>query len=302
MANAHSRRTDLAYIAETVFGTTPTTPAFIALNVEPGTTFTKDQTWFPDTTIRSDRNLIDTFAGNYVVRGTFSQALRPVEMDTFFESLMWGTWTTNVLKNGSTRKSVAVERAWQDIPLYQVFNGCVVDTLKLDIANNSTVKASWGIIGMTTGVPTGTTADAASGYTAQSTATPFVEGSAVITEGGSALAYATNLSIDISNNTEALNVLGTSTTYDLVAGTFKVSGSLKALFPSAALLTKFVNNTSSSLQVVLTSGANSYTIVLPNVRFVKADVPSTDGTIEQSLDFEAFYGSSDAATIKITRV
>lgn len=302
MANAHGRRHDVSYIAETTFGTTPTTPAFVALNTESGFNLNREVSWFDDTSIRSDRNRVDTYAGNYVVRGSLSQPLRPTEMDSFWESLLWGTWTTNVLKNGNTRKSFAIERNWKDITQYQLFNGVLVDSLKLDITNNSFVKATWGLIGMTGGAMSGTSADSDSTYTAQSTATPFGEAAAVITEGGSALGYCTNVSLTIENATAAANVLGTATTYDLVPGEFKVTGTAKALFQSSALYAKFSGNTSSTFQVALTSGANSITLLMSNIRYKKVDVPNTDGLIEQDLQFEAFYNSTDAATLKITRV
>lgn len=303
MTNAVNRRHDVAYIAETVFGTTPATPAFVALNTEGGFNLNKEVVWFEDTSIRSDRNRVDTYAGTYEVKGTLPQPLRPTEMDTFWESLCMGTWTTNILKNASTRKSVTMERAWQDIPLYQSFTGVVAESLNLSISNNSFVKATWGLRGMAAALPTGTSLDLAAGYTAQSVLIPFQEGTATISDAGGSLAYVTDVSLDITNDIASLNALGSSAPVDLVPDAFKVTGTCKAFFPSVALYTKFFNNTASTFTIAMTSGANSLTILLPKIRYTKADVPAGQtGPVEQDLTFEAFYDTTETATIKITRV
>lgn len=302
MANAHGTRHEVAYTTETTFGTMPSTPVFTALNADRSNGFTmnRDQTFYEDTSNRADGNRQDTFQGNYIARGTLSQVLRYGEMDTFFASLFGGSWTTNVLVNGTARTSLALERAWTDLGKYQTFNGVCVDSVKLEIPTDGTVKASWALVGTSVGAVADTSASA-SAYTAQATDLVFTEGGATITEGGSTLAYCTAISLSIERPNAVANVIGSNAAYDVKPGVFKVSGDLKALFPDATLYNKFVNHTSSSLVIVLSNGTNSYTLHMGKLRFTKAEIPATDGFVEQTLAFEAFFDETDAGTLKITR-
>ncbi|MDP4299928.1 phage tail tube protein [Leptothrix discophora] len=303
MPNSVGSRHDVAFIAEVTHGTTPATPSLVALNYD-GFDLNRKVSNFEDTTIRSDGNVTDVYQGNYTVEGQLSQPLRPTEADTLWESLLRGTWTTNVLKNGTTRKSITMERAFQDNTLFQSFTGVVATGLKLSIGNNSMVKAVWALQGLTATVPSGTTIDAGSGYTAASALTPFIEGSAtVFTEGGSTIAYLTDFSLDIQNGSKALSALGASNPSEVLGDQTMVKGTAKAYFPSAALYTKFLNNTSSTFQIAMTSGANSLTILLPKIRYTNVAVPvNGTGPVEQEIAFTAVYDSTEAASIKVTRV
>jgi hypothetical protein len=303
MANSVGSRHDVAFIAEVTHGTTPVTPALVALNYDNFDLNRKVQT-FEDTSIRSDGNVVDVYQGNYTVEGSLSQQLRPTEPDTLWESLLRGVWTTNVLKNGVTRKSMTMERAFQDNTLFQPFTGVTVTGLKLDIPNGGMVKAVWSLQALTAPVPAGTTIDAAAGYTAASALTPFIEGSGtVFTEGGSAMAYLTSISLDIQNGSKPINALGATGPSEVLGDQFTVKGSAKAYFPSAALYTKFINNTNSTFQIAMTSGANSLTLLLPKIRYTNVAMPvSGTGPVEQTIEFTAVYDGTELATIKLTRV
>jgi len=303
MPNSVGSRHDVAFIAEVTHGTTPATPQLTALNYD-GFDLNRKVSTFEDSTIRSDGNLFDVYQGNYTVEGQLSQALRPTESDALFESLLRGAWTTNVLKNSTTRKSFTFERAWQDNTLYQSFTGVTVSGLKLAIPNNSMVKATWTLQGLTATVPGGTTIDASAGYTAAAATTPYIEGSAtVFTEGGSTIAYLTDFSLDIQNGSKALSALGASNPSEILGDQTLVKGTAKAYFPSAALYTKFLNNTSSTFQVAMTSGANSLTILLPKIRYTNIAIPvNGTGPVEQEIAFTAVYDSTETAAIKLTRV
>ena len=300
MTIATGSRHNMAYVVESTFGTTPTTPSFTPIR-HTGTTIGLSKDAIESEELREDRQIAHFRHGNESVAGDINVELSYESFDDLLEAVLCGTWATNVLKAGTTRGSYTVERHHQDIGKYLRSTGCNFNALSLSVAPNSMVTGSFSVIGKDFAVAS--TAITGATYAAESTTSPFDSFTGSITEGGSSIAVITGLELSLDNGMESMYVVGSSSTLLPSIGKSSVSGSVTAYFEDSTLIDKFINETSSSLTFVLTDLAgNSYTFNLPNVKYNSGN-PEVGGAgaVTVSLDFVALYNSGDASQIKITR-
>lgn len=301
MTIATGSRHNLSYVVEATFGTTPSSPGFTPIR-HTGTTLGLSKDAVESEELREDRQVAHFRHGNKSVTGDINFELSYGGLDALLEATLCGTWATNVLKAGTTRRSYTVERHHQDIGKYLRSTGCQFNTMSLSVAPNSMVTGSFGIIG--SGFSTSGSALGSATYSAESTTAPFDSFSGSITEGGSAIAIITALELNIDNGMEALYVVGSADTLLPSIGKSSVTGSVTAYFENTALLDKFVAETTSAIQFTLTDAlGNDYIVLLPKVKYNSGNPEvSGPGAITVTLDFVALYNSSDASQIKITRV
>tara|TARA_R110002153_G_scaffold147645_3_gene298914 strand:+ start:1299 stop:2210 length:912 start_codon:yes stop_codon:yes gene_type:complete len=300
MTIATGSRHNLAYIAETTFGTTPSTPGFQNLR-HTGTTLGLSKDAIESEELRDDRQVAHFRHGNKSVSGDVNVELSYGTFDDFIEAALAGTWATDVLKAGVTRRSFTIERHHQDINKYLRSTGCSVNTMSLSVAPNSMVTGSFGVIGQdftAIGTPiTGAT------YAAETTSRPFDSFTGNIKEGGSAIAIITGLELSVDNGMEALYVVGQDTTLEPSIGKSSVTGSVTAYFENITLLNKFVNEVDTSLEFTLTANnGKDYTFVMPKVKYNSGNPEvAGPGAVTISLDFIALYDSTAQTQLKITR-
>ena len=300
MTIATGSRHNMAYVVESTFGTTPTTPSFTPIR-HTGTTIGLSKDAIESEELREDRQVAHFRHGNKSVAGDINVELSYESFDDLLEAVLCGTWDTNVLKAGTTRRSYTVERHHQDIGKYLRSTGCNFNALSLSVAPNSMVTGSFSVIGK--GFSVASTGITGATYGTETTTSPFDSFTGSITEGGSNIAVITGIELSLDNGMESLYVVGSSSTLLPSIGKSSVSGSITAYFENSTLLEKFINETSSSLTFVLTDLAgNSYTFNLPNVKYNSGN-PEVGGAgaVTVSLDFVALYNSGDASQIKITR-
>lgn len=301
MTIATGSRHNLAYVLESTFGTTPSSPGFTPIR-HTGTTLGLSKDAVESEELREDRQIAHFRHGNKSVTGDINFEMSYGGLDALIEATLCGSWATNVLKAGTTRRSFTVERYHQDISKYLRSTGCQFNYMSLNVAPNSMVTGSFGVIG--SGFTTSGSALGSSTYSAETTTAPFDSFTGSITEGGSAIAVITALELQIDNGMEALYVVGSADTLLPSIGKSSVTGSVTAYFENTALIDKFINETSSAIQFTLTDAAgNDYIFSLPNIKYNSGN-PEVSGpeAITVTLDFVALYNSSDASQIKITRV
>jgi len=300
MAIASGSRHRLAAIAEVTYGTTPATPAFTTLrNNSCNIGLSKDAVESEE--IRGDRQITCFRHGNKSVGGDIEGELAYGEYDKLIEAAMCGTWTADVLKAGTTRRSFTIERTFQDITQYVRYTGCEVNTMSISIAPNSMVGVSFGFIGKDQSIAQ--TAIASSTYSVLTDTCQFDSFTATISEGGSPIALVTEAEITLENGIEPQFVVGSATTLRPSIGRCNVTGSITVYFEDQAMLTKFQNETESSLDITLTDPAgNTFKIDIPKLKYTSGqpDV-SGEGSVTISMDFQAIYDSVDASNIVITR-
>ena len=271
MAFAQGSRSSLSYIVESTFGTTPagdfTNLPFSTHSLN----LTKDRVAGND--IQADRMPRVDRHGNRQVAGDIAVDLRDGDYDAFLESAMLNTWSTNVLKVGTTPKFFSVEDYAVDIDQARVFTGLAVSTMGISLAPNQMVTTTFGMVGkdMTIGAVE-KTQDAASG------AAPFDAYSGDISignVGGAApVAIVTSLDFTLTNSFAPTFVIGDASAPSLEYGRADVEGTLTAYFEDASLINRFLNETETEIEVSVDdpTGANSYTFTFPRVKINSADV------------------------------
>jgi len=299
MAKATGARSELTYIAESSYGTTPGTPAMVIIPRTAGVPIMQKEV-FESADIRADRQRSDMRHGWRSSSLGLAFELRHTEYDAFFESAMYSAWATNVLKVGVTEKSFSLEAAYKDIARYHVITGAVVNETSISIKPDAIVTGTFSMVGKDMSVGA-TTLDA--DPDAAGTTEPFDALTGSISEGGGAIAIVTGLDFTISNNIEATKVIGAAVASEQIEGMCAVTGTVTAYFENDTLLEKFIDETSSSISVTLTDPASAtMTFDFPNVLYTGGEVDvSGTGPIILSMPFTALYDSSEATTIKITR-
>lgn len=302
MAIANGAQHSLHYIAESTYGTTPSTPTWTPLPHNATTlNLTKDA--IESEKLRGDRQVEDFRHGNKQVGGDVTSELEYGALDDIIEAVMCGSWTTNVLKAGTTRRSFTLERKFADLATaeFHRYTGCEFNTLSMTIAPNALVTTTFGVIGKD--IALATTEIGSSTYSSDVGNTPFDSFTGTITEGGSSIATVTELTFSIENGLEALFSVGSDTTNRPSIGKSRVTGSLTTYFDSKALYEKFLNETASEIVCTLTDTAgNDLQIDIPNVKYNSGqpDV-SGEGAVTVSMDFVALYSTSDASQLVFTR-
>ena len=305
MPFSQGSRAGLSYVPEVTFGTTPATPSLVQL---PYTTHTLNLTKErvtgndiqPDRMLRTDRH------GNRSVAGDIVVDLRKGDYDLFLESAFFNTFSTNVLKVGTTPKFFSIEDAATDIAQFRLFTGMSVSSLAVSIRPNQMVTGTFSMVGKDMTI-SGTSVDAVK--TASSLNQPFDSYSGALsigTAGGSltAAAIVTGIDFTINNALAPTFVVGSASTPQLEYGMATVEGTITAYFEDATLINRFINEVATGLQVVVDdpTGLSDYTWLFPRVKINGADVPVDNPTSRIiTMPFVALYDTTEATNIELTR-
>lgn len=298
---AQGSRTSLSYIVESSFGTTPagnfTNLPFSTHSLN----LTKERVQGND--LQSDRMPRVDRHGNKQAGGDIVVDLRDGDYDDFLESAMLGTFSTNVLKVGTSPKYFSIEDYAADIDQAKLFTGCTVSSMGISLAPNQMVTTTFSMVGkgMTLSA-TQKTQDAASG------AAPFDAYSGDLSIGNvgalSASAIVTAVDFTVDNAFAPTFVVGSDETPALQYGRATVEGTFSAYFEDEALVNRFLNETNSALQVSVNdpTGSNEYTFLFPYIKINSADT-SVGGPDSRMVEcsFVSLYDSTEETNLKITR-
>lgn len=290
----------LAYIAEVTWGTTPTTPAFQQIN--PTThSLGLGKATFQSDTIRSDRQVADFRHGVRESTGEIGFEMRASSFDALIQAAMMGTWSTNVLKAGTARRSFTFERYFADIGRYRRTVGAEVNSMSLECPASGIVKGTFGIVGKDDS-GAGSAISGAT-YTADNENRVFDSLSGDITINGVSVAVITGVKFSLENSIENQAVVGQTTKIRGAAGRSNISGEVTAFYSDDTLLDAFDNETAVELEFTLTDGSNTYTFTFHNIKF-NGGKPEVAGEREISitLPFQAIYDDAESTQLTITRV
>ena len=303
---ASTSQTRIAAIAESTWGTTPSSPAFDVLRVT-GESLNANIENVVSQEIRSDRNVSDLVQTGSTAGGSIDFELTYGTFDGFMESLFRNTWSTNVLKNGNTEKSFTIEKTFETgaTDQYHRMTGAVVNSMSLSMEPGSIVTGSFDILGKE--LTSAQAAIASSTYTAAN-ANPVINAAtnfASLAITGATSPELMSLDINITNSLAHQRKLGSLSAKGIVPrDRFEVTGSLTAYFENEELFELFLAGTSADLTFKL-GGASSanYVFVIGTLKFENATVVAggNDQDLVVQMDYRGLYDSSDAATLKITR-
>ena len=301
-------RSGLAYIAETTFGVTPTTPALAGI---PYTTHSLDLTkdriqandLLPDRMLRVDRH------GNRKVAGDIVTDLRKAEYDPFLEAGFMSSFSTNVLKIGTTFKSFSIEDSANDTTstdAFRLFTGMSVTKTAISIKPNAMVTSTFSFVGkdMTASLTSaGTTTYSATvqkPYDAYSGTIKIADAGGVL----SSIALVTGVDFTIDNGFNPTFVVGSASTPQIEYGRATVEGTITAYFEDLALLNRFINETETAFEVQVDSpdATAGMTFLFPRIKINGAAVPVSGPTSRViTMPFVALYDSTELTSVKLTR-
>lgn len=302
MAFAQGSRSSLAYIAETAFGTTPATPTFAYLPFNTHSIdLSKDRV--EGNEIQSDRMTRVDRHGNKQAGGSVEVDLRKGDFDEFIESAFFSSFSTDVVKVGTTPKYFTIEDAAEDISQYRTFTGMAVSGMSVSIAPNQMVSTTFDMVGKDM-TQAATTASTGGTPTAASSNQPFDSYSGTISDGGSAVSIVTSIDFSIQNSLAPTFVVGSDAAQSLEYGRAVVEGTMTVYYEDATLINKFLNETESTIEVSVDdpTGANSYTFLFPRVKYNGASVPVQNPQSRLiTMPFVGLYDATEATNIKLTR-
>ncbi|MEJ8571227.1 phage tail tube protein [Microbaculum marinum] len=301
MTNATGARHGLSYVAESVFGTTPgPSPAPSMLRFRyTGTTLNAAKDSFVSQEVREDRQIVDARHGAKRPAGNMAFELSYGAFDDWLEGALFGAWSTNVLKVGTTPKSFSVERRFTDINKYLVFAGVMVNTFSLQARPNGMITGSFDVLA----------ADVAKGLASLGTPSdvatnaPFDAISGAISEGGSPSAIVTGVDLNLNNNLAPDFVIGSATAPTIDAGRSNLTGNVTARFPNFDLLDKFLDETESELSFALQDPAgNQLQFDIPRIKYTGGEIPhDTEQSLTLTLPWQGLRDESESTNFKITR-
>lgn len=304
MPFAQGSRTALSYQLESSFGVSGT-PALVSLPYKT-TSLNLSKELLQGADLLGDRIPRISRHGNRSIGGDLTVDLRKGDYDALIQAVMLNTWSTNNITPGTTITSLTIEQEFADITQFRLFTGVMVNTMAVSIRPNQMVETTFGLVGKNMAV-SGTSFDATK--TAATTNQPFdaYTGNIRIADfGGSLTAIASISALDftIDNGLNPTFVVGSSTTPQMEYGLATVTGTMTAYLEDATLINRFLNETTSQIDVVVDdpTGANDYTFFFPKIKINSADV-AVEGpaSVMVNMSFEAIYDDATDKNFKITR-
>ena len=262
--------------------------------------------------IRSTRNPNKPTRGNQEVAGDIAVELNPWMGRLFkhtlggYSSTGAGSPYTHTFKIGSLPVGLQVEKQFGDIVQYLRYNGCKVNSHSFDVKTEGPITGSFSLMGAKETVA----ALPHDGVPIDFGHNPFDGFEAVINQDVTPLAVVTEVTGKIENNLDGSTFVigGAGERHSINAGKVKVSGKLTALFEDMVLYNLALNNTETSLHVVLTKGTGAGTVGNEKLTYnfdevifrPQAPVIPGDKGILVELEFEAYYDNdSDASALWI---
>lgn len=302
MAIASNAQTEIGIIAETILGTTPSTPAlvqqpFASFSLNPSTAE------LTDTRKTGSRELSAVVVGNRTFSGSIAGPLSYSNYDNLLSMAMFNTWTTNALTVGTSIKPYTFEVKQSDIANYMRYTGVVSNGFTINSPAEGLTTISVNLLALDM-VSSGTSADT-DGYTPAVVKDAFKSCGGVITEGGVAIAYVNSVELTLNNNINPLIFWGECASGDYSTGQADITGTLSLFFADDTVLQKYLSGAYSSLEFTLEdTDGNALKFTLPKIKYSGASIDVAEGNGERlvELPFRAVKDAVVGTGLKITRI
>lgn len=303
--------TQLAFVPETKWGETPSTPAFKVARIT-GESLNINRETATSSELRADRNVTDQIAVSGGAAGGFNFELSHGTFDDFIASLLYNDWTDNAITNAVKQKSMTMEKRFYrgtdsgGAALYEYFRyrGMIANTMELSVTASEIITGSFDMMGL--GGETSSTAIAGGTYTPALTADVLSASEHVGCLSLSSLVSPKlrAISLTMTNNLAGANVVGSMDYADIGAGRFEVSGNIEAYFETRHMYEKFLAGESVGLELMLGKASGQrYKLTLPKIKFSSGEVlaGSTNEYVMCNMGFQALFDAGINATVKIER-
>lgn len=308
-----SSRARVVYRPETVFGEAAPANAATTLLRLSSCSFSQKNTTVVSDEIRGDRQRDDVILVGLDSQGDIThEAVYGGFFETELQAALGGTWASDVLRNGLTKRSFGIEQGFIDIGQYMYFPGCVIDKLVIDITAKKpvTITSSWmgqPAVGGSASVA-GTTTPTAAVANSVMRAGPDIS---LASSGGSNIELngvtAQKLTLSISNNLRRHDLATSFTTDNFGYGAMEIEFTLDTYFKDLTAWNGFIASQLFSLRFnmrdPLLGTNNAYQITLPKCKLTDAPVaiPGVDQDIMQTLSGRALIDTGVGYTINVER-
>lgn len=207
-----------------------------------------------------------------------------------------------VCKIGSTLRTYTIERGFTDVDQYQIFKGCAVNQMSVQIQPEQMVGGSFDLLGMSAEPMAQTARDAS--ITAAPTNDPMSAFEGQLSEGGAESSVVTGMNFTLNNNRSLEAVVGDKFSPDVFEGTAMITGEATVFFENETLFNKFVNETISSLSVQMDdlNGTDFIVVGFPAIKYTGGDMdPPQQGPVPITMPFEAQVSATTANSMYIQK-
>lgn len=257
--------------------------------------------------IRGDREVFDARLGNVHATGDLEVDLCYEDHDTLFESLMFGTFASDILPIGTTPQYLTIEDGQKDIAKYRAVWDLIVSgmQLRLGTGGNAMVRATFSTVARMIDDWAGSSLD--SSPTAPSTNQPFDSFTGAVydnlSETGQEIGYITAIDLNVENGVNPFFVVGQKEGINLEWGRGRVSGRLTMAFTDTVVPARFDNETEFPLVINLTDpDANTIEFRMPRCMLTTMGAPvSSERSRLLTADFVAKKDTVVGTALQITR-
>jgi hypothetical protein len=304
-----TNRVGLIYVPELTLGTTPVnstgwkTMRFTSESLLPNYSTKQSEQ------IRSDRMRGDVVQTSASVGGGINFELSGTTLDDFMQAVLGGTWTSNVLKVGTTKRSFSFEKSFNDLATgnkFEQYKGMRIGELTLALAYDEIAKGTMTFAG--TAIADSATSIVGSGtVAAASTTEPFNSTLDVIEveiDGIASTLYFQSLNLSLNANLRAKTAIGGLFPYDQGYGSAGVELSASCYFDNRSLEDKVRSGAPFTMGFKISDGTYAYEVLIPRAYAASRSgnaATGLDADVLQELTISGAFDSASASSIVITR-
>jgi len=211
--------------------------------------------------------------------------------------------------NGTATPSFTIEVAHLDLQKAQIYTGCVINTMDLNLAIGQLATVTLGIEAQSStraDTNTGTTDQFISGATYTAAAThPTLDpiGVAEIRVGGADYA-AQSLTLTLTNNARAREQIGSLGPVSMARGFFGATGSVTAYLADWTDHNAFAGNTPTDLWfAAIDANGRGWSMSLPQVKFSDVNSPTQGNNTDifKNISVTAYKDPTESCTVRLQR-
>lgn len=304
-----SNQSTMAFVAETVAGTTPATPAFKSVRITGETLVANFESQISNE-LNKNSDVTDVRKSSLSTSGDINFELHAdPNLEDLIAGALRGAWATDVLKAGKLKPSFTLERFLDgDVEdSYFRFTGSYFTGMSLNIAPEEFITGSLRITGIghaTSGTPIASSTYAAAATPENSPPLLGTDVSAFSASGATGVDFS-SFTIEIDNNNRIQRKLASAggQARGVGYGRRTITGTLVSYFETLDHYNQFINDDAISITASVSDGTNDYTITLPRIKFTGGEVPTPgiDQDIMLTLNYQALYDFTALTSLQISR-
>lgn len=299
MTQATGSQAQILIGEESTYGTIPGTPAMTKLNCVVSENIGGTREELISGAINPARTVLSVRSGNQDVRGTLQCEVSPMGGFPFLLKHLMGTVQTggasppyaHDIYRGALPVGLYLEKGFTDISQYFPYTGVRINSANFQINAQGLLTASFDVIGKGLGTVAGSSLDGTPTDPAHEAVVHH--DATLIEEGGSATTQLLGLDLTVTNNIDDSRYrVGSNQRVSAPEGRGEVSGTATFLFEDLTIYNKWLNETSTSLELKFAAPSTDiFWIDMPSVIYTGDAAPKieTPQGIVVAPTFRAIY-------------